>query len=191
MRIKHLSMIVVSMLAASCASEPSWREAVAPVAPKESTPAPPAEPPGQSFDQAHRWDLSDPTAVAALSGTPFGEQEISEFWVRKGWRLTQKEDRYNAALEQLVLEGKIKKTTHWSQTPFTPVYATSEAITIVGVPIPKGVEFWMETNENEDAIQLGHPRFTRSNGYKEEHQGHADQASDARDGELRAGRERH
>jgi len=35
-----LSMIVVSLLAASCASEPSLREAVAPVAAKESTPPP-------------------------------------------------------------------------------------------------------------------------------------------------------
>ena len=191
MQIKHLSMIVVSLLAASCASEPSLREAVAPVAAKESTPPPPSEPPGQSFDQAHRWDLSDPTAVTALSGTPFGEQEISEFWVRKGWRLTQKEDRYNASIEQLLLEGKIKKTTHWSQTPFPPVYTATAPLTLEGVSIPRGTEFWMETNENEDKIQLGNPRFTRTDGYKEEHQGHADQASDGRDGELRAGRERH
>jgi len=48
----------------------------------------------------------------------------------------------------------------------------------------------METNENEDKIQLGNPRFTRTDGYRRT-PGHADQASDGRDGELRAGRERH
>ena len=187
MQNKHLSIIVLSLLAASCASEPSLHESVSPVEAKNSMPAPPQEPPGRAFDQDHRWELSDPTAVHALSGTPFGEQEISEFWVRKGWRLTQKEDRYNAAIEQLLADRKIKRTTHWSMTPFTPVYESQEALTLEGVRIPKGTEFWMETNENEDEIKLGSPHFTRASGYQEEHQGHADQASDARENERRTG----
>jgi len=188
MQKKYLCVLVLSLFEISCASEPSLRESVSPVEARNSTPPPPPEPPGKSFDPAHRWDLSDPAAVKALSNTPFGEQEISEFWVRKGWRNTQKEDRYAARIEQLLADQTIKKTTHWALTPFTPVYATNQEITIEGVSIPKGTEFWMDTNENGDEIMLGHPLFKRMDGYKEEHQGHADQASDARDGQHRSER---
>jgi hypothetical protein len=179
----------LSLLTASCGDPP--REAVSPVEAKNSPPKGPQPEPGTAFDQQHRWDLTDPIAVQALSNTPFGEQEIVEYWTRKGWRNTKKEDSYNAAIEQLLADQRIKKTTHWSMTPFTPVYKANEQISIQGVSIPGGTEFWMETNENEDDIKLGHPLFTRATGYQEEHQGHVDQASDGRDGELRAGRERH
>lgn len=185
MQKNHFSIIVLSAFALSCASEPPPREPVSPVEAKNSPPAPPPEPPGKSFDPEHRWDLSDPAAVKALSGTPFGEQEISEFWVRKGWRLTLKEERYAARIEQLLANQRVKKASHWAMTPFTPVYETTEPITIEGVTIPTGTEFWMDANENEDEIKVGHPRFKRANGYLEEHQGHADQASDARDGQHR------
>jgi len=71
--------------------------------------------------------------------------------------LTQKEDRYNASIEQLLLEGKIKKT----RTGRRPVHSRlhgQRAAHPRGRVDPQGTEFWMETNENEDKIQLGNPR---------------------------------
>ena len=147
--------------------------------------------PGRRYEAEQRWELSDPIAVKALQGTPFGEQEITEFWTRKGWRLTKHEERYMAQIDQLIAEGKLTKAGHWAQTPFNDVYKTAGAVNVDGVSIPAGTEFWMEFCENEDEIKQGRPLFARSPGYVEEHQGHTDQASDAHPGELRAGRERH
>ncbi|HEY8078237.1 MAG TPA: hypothetical protein VIF62_29115 [Labilithrix sp.] len=175
----------------ACAGEAfTPREPASPanVEPKNAPPPEPAAEPGRSFDEARRWELTDPTAVKALQNTPFGEQEIKEFWARKGWRLTQKEDRYLAAIDRLVQEGAIKKTAHWSRTPFTPVYTANQSISIEGFRIPADTEFWMDPNENEDRFELGTPTFGRTDGYKEEHEGHIDQASDSRVGENRASR---
>lgn len=81
--------------------------------------------------------------------------------------------------------------SHWGKTPFGPVYQTLERITLAGVTIPKQTEFWMEFCENEDELKVGNPRFARVNEYAEEHQGHADQASNPHQGEQRAGHETH
>ncbi len=193
---RHFPVVLVLFAATSCANEPSMREPASPTtSPREageeheSKPAPLVEP-GRKFEPEERWSLSDPSAVRTLKGTPFGEQEINEFWTRKGWRLTRKEERYMETVAELEKAGRIKKTAHWSQTPFNGVYEAQEPLTIAGTSIPAGTEFWMEFCENEDEVHLGRPLFRRTTGYEEEHQGHADQASDHRAGELRAGRER-
>jgi hypothetical protein len=150
----------------------------------------PSPEPGREFSQDQRWELSDPVAVKALQNTAFGEQEIKEFWTRKGWRLTKHEERYMTQVDALVAEGKIKKSGHWAQTPFNGVYTAVADVTIDDKDIPARTEFWMEFCENEDEIHMGRPLFTRVVDYVEEHQGHSDQASDAHPGELRQGRER-
>jgi hypothetical protein len=147
--------------------------------------------PGRKYDPEHRWDLSDPIAVRKLQGTKFGEQEINEFWTRKGWHVTQKEEHYMATIAELVREGKVARVSHWGQTPFAGIYQTLVPITLEGQKIDKQTEFWMEFCENEDELNVGNPRFLRVNEYEEEHQGHADQASDSHAGERRAGRQSH
>ncbi len=186
-----------SLSVGACESGGAMREAASPRDADEAKEAhehkKPIEPiePGRKFEAGERWTLSDPTAVKALRDTAFGEQEIVEFWTRKGWRLTRKEERYMDTVDLLAKEGRIKKTAHWSQTPFNAVYEAQQPLDIAGTHIEAGTEFWMEFCENEDEVHLGTPIFTRTNGYQEEHQGHVDQASDLRNGELRAGRERH
>jgi hypothetical protein len=191
---RHL-ILVVALSVTSCAESP-MREPTSPhgegseEAHESARKRVSLAEPGRKFEPEQRWDLSEEAAVRKLKGTPFGEQEITEFWTRKGWRLTKKEERYMSTVDTLAAEGKIKKTAHWSQTPFNGVYETQEALTIEGTRIAEHTEFWMEFCENEDEIHVGAPYFRRIAGYQEEHQGHADQQSDSREGELRAGRER-
>ena len=136
--------------------------------------------PGRAFDPAHRWDLADPEAAKQLRGTAFGEKEITEFWTKKGWRLTKHEERYMAAVDKLVAEGKIKKTTHWAQTPYNGVYQSQQDVTVDGVNVPAGSELWLEFCENEDELHLGKPLFPRSNDYVEENAGHSTSSAEHR-----------
>ena len=182
------TVVVVLLALASAGCMPELHEATSPDR-SEHREARRDEAPGKKFDYEHRWDLSDPTAVRKLEGSKFGEQEINEFWTRKGWRLTQHEERYMATVAQLVREGTITKVSHWGQVPFDAIYQTLQRVSIEGVTIEKQTEFWMEFCENEDEIKVGKPRFARVDQYEEEHQGHADQASDAHQGERRASRD--
>lgn len=120
---------------------------------------------------AHRWDLSDPAAVKTLKGNSFGEKEITEFWTKKGWRLTKREEEYTSEVDKLLAAGKVKATTHWAQTPYNGVYQSLEAVTVAGVSVPKGTECWLEFCENEDELHLGTPLFVRSKDYVEENAG--------------------
>ncbi len=183
--MRRAVLFALAAAAAACGGETGSREARAP---DETHEAKVPYVPGKKFDYEHRWDLSDPNAVKRLAGTKFGEQEINEFWTRKGWRLTQREEQYMATVARLVEEGKVTKVSHWGQTPFDPIYQTLTRITLEGVTIEPQTEFWMEFCENEDELEVGKPRFLRVNEYEEEHQGHADQASDKKPGERRAGR---
>jgi hypothetical protein len=181
-----VAAIAVTVSAAASGCEPA-REASTPHAPE--THAARAAEPGRKFDPEHRWDLSDTNAVKRLEGTKFGEQEINEFWTRKGWRLTKHEEHYMATVAELVRQGKVTKVSHWGQTPFDPIYQTLQRINIEGVTIDPQTEFWMEFCENEDELKVGNPRFLRVSAYEEEHQGHADQASDNHTGERRPSRQ--
>ena len=176
----------IGLLAAApvlgCGSALSMTEPSAPSSKNAAQPEP-----GQKFDPEHRWDIADPIAIKKLQGTPFGEQEINEFWVRKGWRLTKHEERYLATVAELVRQAKITKISHWGQTPFEPIYQTLQRITIEGVTIEPQTEFRMDFNENQDELKVAHPRFLRINEYEEEHQGHSDQASDGHVGEQHPG----
>ena len=125
-----------------------------------------------SFDE--RWALTDPKARTDLQGTKFGEQEIKEFWTRKGWHLTQREEEYFAMTEKFLKEGKLTIVSRWYQVPYSPVYQTIEPVTLLGVSIPPQTEFWLEPCENADKIFMGNPRFPRSDNYAEEHEGHVD-----------------
>ena len=181
--ISIISLAVIVCAAAACSTESPSRVKASASAPApallESGPttrAPKAESlvaaePGRQFDSAHRWELSDPAAVTALKGNAFGEKEITEFWTKKGWRLTKHEERYMAEVDKLVAAGKIKMTTHWAQTPYNGVYQSVEAVTVDGVSVPKGTEFWFEFCENEDELQIGKPTFARSKAYIEENAG--------------------
>ncbi len=186
--MRRASLLALAFAAASaCGGEPGGRGGeTASSAEKHESKVPYV--PGKKFDYEHRWDLSDPVAVKRLAGTKFGEQEINEFWTRKGWRLSQHEEQYMATVKKLVDEGKVTRVSHWGQTPFDGIYQTLTTVTLEGKTIEPQTEFWMEFCENEDELNVGKPRFLRVSEYEEEHQGHIDQASDKNPGERRAGR---
>ena len=188
MKARLVLLLAVIGATAACGNEPG-REPAAPHSPE--THAAHVVEPGRPYDYVHRWDISDPNSVKKLEGTKFGEQEINEFWTRKGWRLTKHEEQYMATVAQLARDARITKVSHWGQTPFDPIYQTLQRITIEGVTIEPQTEFWMEFCENEDELKVGNPRFLRVTRYEEEHQGHVDQASDSHPGEKRPGRTSH
>lgn len=131
--------------------------------------------PGRKVSIDDRWILSHPQSAADLRNTEFGEREIREFWTRKGWRLTKREEQYLAETKRLYDEGIITMTSRWAVCPYTPVYQAVHPTKVMGVPIKRMQEFHFEMCENENEIQLGSPRFTRAKGYEEDHDsdGHA------------------
>jgi len=133
---------------------------------------------GRQIPRDERWCLTEPDAVRDLRGTKFGEQEIREFWTRKAWRTTPREERYLAQCERFVKEGAISVVSRWSTCPFDPVYQTLSPISLLDIAIDRGHEFHLEMNENEDELQVGKPRFKRVSGYEEEHEeGHVSDPS--------------
>ena len=178
---------------AACANEASLPEGRTPSSePAEGTetasPGKAAEPIalGRKFSFDERWALTDPKSRKDLEGTKFGEQEIKEFWTRKGWRLTQREEAYFARTEQLFKAGQLTIVSRWYQVPYSPVYQTLEPVTLLGVTIPPQTEFWLEPCENADKVFMGNPRFARSGKYSEEHEGHLDEQAGKRPSEGHA-----
>ena len=130
---------------------------------------PPFEP-GRKVSEAERWFLSDARARRDLEGTPFGEQEIREFWLRKGWQMTKREEQYQADVKRLLQEGRIEYVSRWAVCPYTPVYRALAQITVMGTNVHRLQEFHFEMCENENELQLGTPRFTRVKTYQEDHE---------------------
>jgi hypothetical protein len=126
--------------------------------------------PGRQVSQGDRWNLTSAQARKDLEGTVFGEQEISEFWTRKGWRLTKKEERYIMEIEVLVKSGSAAPLSRWAQTPFSSVYQALRPLKVMGVMVQRGQEFYLDMNEHEDDLKLGSPRFRRASGYEEAHE---------------------
>ena len=130
--------------------------------------------PGRQITEAERWILSDPQAIKDLKGTPFGEREIREFWTRKGWRMTKKEERYLDETRSMLATGVIEPASRWAKCPYTPVYRAKQSTRVMGVSVNTDQEFHFEMCENENEVQLGRPLFQRLDGYKEDHDdGHA------------------
>jgi hypothetical protein len=125
---------------------------------------------GRQIPHEERWFLTEPDAVRDLKGTKFGEQEIREFWTRKAWRTTPREERYVAQCAQLKKEGAISVVSRWSTCPFDPVWQTLQPVSILDIAIDRGHEFHLNMDENEDDLTLGTPRFRRVSGYEEEHE---------------------
>lgn len=128
-------------------------------------------PAGRRVAEADRWFWSDPRAAAELHGTQFGETEIRYFWKEKRWRTTAKEERFLAQCNKLLQEGAIRPTVRWATCPFDLAFVTTRPLTILGVPLPSGQEFHLDTDDSKDELQLGRPRFHRTSGYQEEHEG--------------------
>lgn len=128
---------------------------------------------GRPVKPDDRWRLSEATAVRDLGGTKFGEQEILEFWQRKGWRTTAVEERYLAQTAALLAEGAISVVSRWSTCPFAPVFQTLRPIHVLDRPITRCTEFYLDMNEDVDELKVGRHRFHRTSGYEEEHdEGH-------------------
>ena len=134
--------------------------------------------PGRRISMDERWILTDPKAVAELQGTKWGEQEITEFWTRKGWRLTQREERYLAEVESLVARGVLTPVTRWTSCPYSVVYQTLDRVVVLDVAIQRGHEFLLELDDDDDHLKIAEPRFTRTSDYPEDHEtGHGTASS--------------
>ena len=136
-------------------------------------PAPQAQPrpfePGRKVAFADRWFLTDARARRDLEGTPFGEQEIKEFWTRKGWQMTKAEEQYMAEVQTLMSRGLVTAVSRWGVCPYDPVYQALTAVTIMGARVERMQEFHFEVCENENELQRGTPRFKRLDNYAEDH----------------------
>lgn len=133
---------------------------------------------GRQVSKDERWILTEPDALRDLKGTKFGEQEIREFWARKGWRTTPREERYLAQTAAFMKDSGISIVSRWSTCPFAPVYQTLRPVAVLDVPMEKGTEFYLEMNDDEDELKVGSPRFKRTSGYEEEHdEGHVSDPS--------------
>lgn len=133
---------------------------------------------GRTVVRSERWSFSDPQAVKDLQETPFGEQEIVEFWVRKGWKLTKREEAYFGTLDALARDGYITKVSRWAKCPYNPVYQALVPVDVLGVHVRSGQEFNLDMCDPEAEVQLGKPRFARAKGYEEDHaEGHSTDAA--------------
>lgn len=122
-----------------------------------------------------RWFMSEEQAIKDLKDTKFGEQEINEFWLRKNWRTTPMEERYLAQCAALRRDKAISVVSRWSTCPFDAAYQTHEDVTILDRHLPRGTEFHLNMDEGEDTLQVGTPRFRRTQQYEEEHEeGHGE-----------------
>ena len=135
---------------------------------------------GRDVKPEDRWFMSEDKAIKDLKDTKFGEQEIKEFWVRKNWRTTPLEERYLAQCAALVQSKAISVASRWSTCPFDAAYQTHETVMILDRTLDRGTEFHLNMDEGEDELQVGNPRFRRTQQYEEEHEeGHHDDASEA------------
>jgi hypothetical protein len=135
---------------------------------------------GEKIDRSRRWAVSDRDAVEQLSGTQFGEQEIIEFWTRKGWRMTKREELYLAQVAELEAAGALTPVSRWSGCPYATVYQTLQRVDVLGTMIDRGHEFVLEMDQHDDRLIVGTPRFSRTPGYVEDHsEGHVTDAAKA------------
>lgn len=122
-----------------------------------------------------RWFMSEEQAIKDLKDTKFGEQEINEFWLRKNWRTTAIEERYLAQCAALRRDKAISVVSRWSTCPFDAAYQTHEDVVILDRQLPRGTEFHLNMDDGEDTLQVGTPRFRRTQQYEEEHEeGHGE-----------------
>ena len=122
--------------------------------------------------------MSEERAIKDLKDTKFGEQEINEFWLRKNWRTTPLEERYLAQCAALLRDKSISVVSRWATCPFDAAYQTHEPVTILDRSLPRGTEFHLNMDEGQDTLDIGTPRFRRTQQYEEEHEeGHGDEAS--------------
>lgn len=126
--------------------------------------------PGRRIAREERWLLSHPDAIAKLADTAFGEREIDEFWRRKGWRMTKREEQYLAEVAALEQRGVLTAVTQWHTCPFATVYQTLDRATVLGIVIERGHELVLDFDDDDDHLQLGEPRFTRTSSYGEDHE---------------------
>ncbi len=130
---------------------------------------------GREIRQEDRWVLSEERAIKDLKDTKFGEQEIQEFWLRKNWRTTPLEERYLVQCAALIRDKAISVVSRWATCPFDPAYQTHEDVTILDRSLPRGTEFHLNMDEGEDKLEVGTPRFRRTQQYEEEHEeGHGE-----------------
>ncbi|MBS2012524.1 MAG: hypothetical protein JST00_06545 [Deltaproteobacteria bacterium] len=157
------------VVAAGCARDNGTANASATTPAKERV-----NPFGRKVQPSERWSFSDPQAVKDLQGTTFGEQEIEEFWLRKGWKLTKREEAYFAMVDTLTRDGYVTKVSRWSKCPYNPIYQALVPVDVLGVHVRSGQEFNMDMCDPDAEVKLGTPRFVRKKGYEEDHaEGHS------------------
>lgn len=125
---------------------------------------------GRLIQEDVKWCFTEREAMRDLRGTKLGEAEMKEFWARKGWRTTKRQDEFFDTCAQLQKTGAISIVTRWSKCPFDPIFQTHTEVTVLGTRIARGTEFHLDMDEDKDEIKLGSPRFRRTKGYEEAHE---------------------
>ncbi len=125
---------------------------------------------GREIAKEDRWFLADAEAKRELAGTTFGEQEMREFWSRKGWRTTPREERYFAECKRLLDQRALRSASHWATCPFDPVYRALKPVRVLDVSVHAGQELHLDMDEHKDVLALGKPTFRRTAEYEEEHE---------------------
>lgn len=132
---------------------------------------------GRVVAKSDRWFIAESGARKELEDTKFGEQEIKEFWTRKGWRTTPREERYLAECAALLEAGKLAVASPWSTCPFDPVYQALESVTILDRDVARLTELHLDMDDDKDVLLLGTPRFRRTKTFEEEHDEHGSDPS--------------
>lgn len=161
-------VLAITVLGSGCArTAPS----VVPDGPTVTVSPPRPNPFGRKIAREERWTLSDTTSVEDLQGTTFGEQEINEFWTRKGWKLTKRDEAYLATVDALLRDGYITKVSRWSTCPYNPIYQALVGVDVLGAHVRGGQEFNLDMDVVDGVLHLGNPRFERAKVYEEDHKG--------------------
>ncbi len=127
---------------------------------------------GRDVEHGNRWFMSHPSAVANLQGNRWGEEELKVFWTEKRWRTTAREERYLAECAHLEKEGHIRVVGQWATHPYAPLYSALRDVQVLLRPIRRGVEFYLDMDDDEDQLVFGSPRFGRTSSYVEHEEGH-------------------
>ncbi|MCC6641623.1 MAG: hypothetical protein IT386_10735, partial [Deltaproteobacteria bacterium] len=62
----------------------------------------------------------------------------------------------------------------WRIRSRSKLYETRQNVTVLGVPLAPGREFYLVMDDDEDRLLLGTPKFRRTAGYEEEHDTHGE-----------------
>lgn len=105
---------------------------------------PPPVTQGRTISRAERWLLTSGVARERLSTggrIEWAEDELSELWENKNWRLSAEEAQLLAETAELERQGALRGDKYMAECPFDPVWTALRPITVLGQQLGLGSEF--------------------------------------------------